>query len=285
MDEPGNAAEPGNAGVKPAEAGAADQGSTTATLQPGPWEKTKTRARARRSTALLAVLAIVGGLAFATVFAYGLSKLTGKSASSHLPRPSGIPAGVSTSLAYQMQLSTVPARQAPGFTLTDQNGHPVSMAGLHGKTVVLTFMDSHCTDICPFVSREFLDARRDLGAASRNVVFVAVDVNPYHAAVADVASFTRRMGLGSIPTWHFVTGSLPALRKVWKDYLIYVRAQNPHADVQHTSLIYFISPKGQERYVAAPMVDHTRKGTAYLPPSRLAEWGRGIAQVASAVGR
>ena len=143
----------------PARSGPADAG----TMRPGPWDKASARARARRRTIMLVALTIVGGFAFATVLSYGLSKLHAKSVSSQLPRPSGIPAGVSTALAYRMQLSTVPTRQAPDFTLTDQNGDRVSMAGLRGKVVVLTFMDPHCTDICPLVSREFLDARKDLG--------------------------------------------------------------------------------------------------------------------------
>jgi cytochrome oxidase Cu insertion factor (SCO1/SenC/PrrC family) len=237
----------------------------------------------RRSTIWLVALVVVGGFAFATVFAYGLSKLSAKPAAAQMPRPSGIPAGVSTSLAYLMQLSTVPTRTAPNFTLTDQNNHRVSLAGLRGKTVVLTFMDPHCTDICPLVSREFLDARRDLGAAGRNVVFVAVNVNQYHGGVAAMASYTRRMRLDTMPSWHFVTGALPALRKVWKEYQIYVDAPSPTADVIHTSLIYFIDPKGQERYVVAPMADHTKKGMAYLPPGQLDKWGHGIALMARAV--
>ncbi len=78
-------------------------------------------------------------------------------------RPSGIPASVSTSLADLMQLSPVPARPAPGFTLTDQAGHVLSLASFRGRAVVLQFMDPHCTDICPIVSQEFIDAYRDLG--------------------------------------------------------------------------------------------------------------------------
>ena len=285
--------EPGQDTPQPPARPGAGTGQTTAdpgepagaTLRPGPWEKTPTRAKKRRSTLLLVTLVLIGGFAFATVFAYGLSRLSAKSTASQVPRPSGIPAGVSTSLAYLMQLSTVPTRVAPDFTLTDQNGHAVSMAALRGKTVVLTFMDPHCTDICPLVSREFLDARHDLGAAGRNVVFVAVNVNEYHHGVSDMASFTSRMRLGSWSSWHFVTGAVPALRKVWKDYLIYVRAPNRNADVKHTSLIYFIDPKGQERYVVAPMVDHTKSGMSYLPPKQLDEWGRGIALLAQAVSR
>lgn len=261
-----------------------EPGKDTTTLLPGPWDKSKTRERSRRRLILLATLAVIGGFAFATLFAFGLSKLSARSADHLQPRTSGIPANVSTSLAYMMQLSPVPAHMAPGFALTDQNGHRVSMAGLRGKSVLLTFMDPHCIDICPLVSREFLNAWRDLGPAARkNVVIVAVNVNRYHGGVSDMAAYTRRMQLGSIPTWHFVTGSLPALRKVWRDYGIYVDAPSPNADVKHTSLIYFINPQGRERYVVAPMVDHGKNGMAYLPPRQLAKWGRGIALVTRSV--
>ena len=248
--------------------------------RPGPWA----RRRPRRSTVVLAVVAVVGGLAFASLFAYGVARLSAKTGSSPM-RPTGIPASVSTSLAGLMQLTPVPPSAAPGFTLTDQSGHPVSLASVRGKTVVLTFMDSHCTDICPLVSREFIDASRDLGPAARNVVFIAVNVNPYHRRVADMASYSSEQQLDSIPSWHFVTGSLPSLRAVWNEYQIQVEAPSRNADVIHTSLIYFISPQGKERYAAAPMVDHTKKGTAYLPASQLASWGRGIALVARAAGR
>jgi len=239
-------------------------------------------ARIRRSTIMLAIIAVVSGVAFATVFAFAVTRLGTRSGNQPL-RPAGIPSSVSTKLAGLMQLSPVPVAAAPGFTLTDQSGRPVSLASFRGRTIVLTFMDSHCTDICPLVSREFINARKDLGSAARNVVFIAVNVNPYHRRVADVASYSSAEGLDSISSWHFVTGPLRDLRKVWSNYQIMVQAPRRNADVIHTSLIYFIDPQGKERYVAAPMVDHTANGAAYLPPGQLATWGRGIALVARAV--
>jgi protein SCO1/2 len=233
----------------------------------------------RRSTVVLTAIAAVCGLAFATVFAV---LVTGLAVQKSPPRTTGIPKTVSTKLAIMMQLSPVPVAKAPGFTLMDQSGNPVSLANLRGHPVVLTFMDSHCTDICPLVSREFINAYKDLGAAARNAVFIAVNVNPYHRSTTDMASYSNAEGLNSIPTWHFVTGSLKSLHKVWADYQIQVRAPNPDADVIHTSLIYFIDPQGKERYVAAPMVDHTKSGTAFLPAGQLAAWGKGIALVTRA---
>jgi hypothetical protein len=59
-----------------------------------------------------------------------------------------------------------------------------------------------------------------------------------------------------------------------------VQARSPDADIVHTSAIYFIGPGGTERYVAAPMADHTGNGTANLPAGQISAWGGGIALVA-----
>ena len=182
-----------------------------------------------------------------------------------LIRPSGYRASVSTPLADLMQLSPVPVTSAPGFTLTDQAGHPVSLASLRGRVAVLEFIDPHCTDICPIVSQEFIDAYRDLGDRAARVVFVAVNVNRYHLRVADVAAFSREQRLITIASWRFLTGSYPSLRTVWQAYHVAVDAPGPNADVLHSSVMYFIDPQGRERYLASPMVDHTAAGSSSLP--------------------
>ena len=146
-------------------------------------------------------------------------------------------------------------------------------------------MDPHCTDICPIVSREFIDAYHDLGSAASRVVFIAVNVNAYHHQVADVAAFSREQQLNTIPSWHFLTGPVASLQAVWNAYDVYVQAPNPNADIVHTSVVYFIDPSGKERFAASPMVDHTTNGTAYLPLAQQAAWGRGIALIARQLAR
>jgi cytochrome oxidase Cu insertion factor (SCO1/SenC/PrrC family) len=196
------------------------------------------------------------------------------------PRPSGLPAGISASLANEMLLTPLPHQRAPGFTLTDQAGRTMTLSALRGKVVVLEFMDPHCTDICPIVSQEFVDAYRNLGPAARKVAFIAINVNQYHASVADVAGYSRHEGLITIPGWHFFTGPVPALQAAWRNYNIAVEAPNPDADIVHTSVLYFIDPRGREVFLASPMVDHTKKGTAYLPAAQITQWAKGIALIA-----
>jgi cytochrome oxidase Cu insertion factor (SCO1/SenC/PrrC family) len=197
-----------------------------------------------------------------------------------LPRASGLPANLSTPVADELGVSPVQAHRAPNFTLTDQAGRTLSLSSFHGQAVVLEFMDPHCTDICPIVSQEFVDAYRDLGARARTTVFVAVNVNRFHTSTAAMAAYSTAHGLSQLPDWHFFTGPVAALRKVWQEYGVYVYAPNPNADVTHSSVVYWIDAKGRARYVAEPYADHHKNGSAYLPAATMAEWGRGISRLA-----
>jgi cytochrome oxidase Cu insertion factor (SCO1/SenC/PrrC family) len=230
--------------------------------------------------AALGVLVILAGL-----LAYLAVRGRDQQAAVSQIRVSGLPADVSTSLANLMQLSPIPGSPAPGFVLTDQAGRTMSLASFKGHAVVLEFMDPHCTDICPIVSQEFIDAQHDLGRAARHAVFIAVNVNAYHHGVADVAAFSREHLLTTIPSWHFFTGPVASLEAVWRAYNITVQAPNPNADIVHTSALYFIDPAGRERFIASPMDDKTAQGTSYLPAAQLASWGRGIALVTRHLSR
>jgi cytochrome oxidase Cu insertion factor (SCO1/SenC/PrrC family) len=258
-------------------AGEKRQQEPAATGVPGVLAARRSARRRRKWTILGVAAALLIGLnAYA---AYVLTNQDNAVAGANL-RPSGIPRNISTSLANLMQLSPILSQRAPGFTLTDQNGHTMSLASLRGKVVVLEFMDPHCTDICPIVSQEFVDAYHELKADSGRVVFAAINVNQYYATTSDMAAYSHQHQLSTIPSWHFLTGPIPALKTAWRDYNITVDAPNPNADIIHTSAVYFIDAKGAERYLATPMADYTANGTAYLPPAQVAAWAGGIARLA-----
>lgn len=228
------------------------------------------------AAASLVILSAVAAVAAAVVLSGRHHEVT----ASARPRPA-IPA----QSARLLRLSPAPAAAAPGFTLTDQDGRVLSLSAFRGRAVVLEFMDSRCTGICPLVSREFIDAYHDLGPAASHVVFAAVNVNAYHHGVADIAGFSREQRLTTIPSWHFLTGPVASLQAVWKAYHVYVQAPGPNADIVHTSVVYFIDPSGKERFAASPMADHTQNGTAYLPLAEQAAWGRGLALIARQLAR
>ena len=227
----------------------------------------------------LVILVVAAGVF--TIFA--INHRSQQRQTSQLLRLSGIPSSVSTSLANLMALSPVPPKAAAPFTLIDQAGHHESLSTFKGRVVVLDYIDTHCTDICPIVSQEFVDAYHDLGSLAPHVIFLAINVNKYHARVADVAAFTQEHQLNTIPTWHFLTGSLPALQVAWHDYGIDVVARGPNVDTLHSSLIFFIDPQGRERYFGNPTDEHTASGASFLPADQLSSWGKGISLAAQSL--
>lgn len=183
--------------------------------------------------------------------------------------------GVDPSAQF-MGISELGGRPAPGFALTDQNGRPLSLAGLRGRAVLVAFIDDRCSQICPVLAQEFRLADHNLGSMAGRVALVAINVNPGAESPADLRSFDRLHGLDRLPNWSFLTGSTPQLEAVWKSYGIEVTVSAGVDQTTHASDLYFLDPAGRERYIASPEVDQRGDGTAYLPPADLARWGRGI---------
>jgi cytochrome oxidase Cu insertion factor (SCO1/SenC/PrrC family) len=136
---------------------------------------------------------------------------------------------------------------AAGFHLTDQNGHPVSLATLRGKVVLMTFLDPVCTSDCPVIAQEFREAGQLLGADSRRVDLVAIVANPVFYQESYTRAFTRQEDLSGVPNWMFLTGSLPALKQVWKNYGVAALVEPGGSMVAHTEMAFVIDRSGRIR--------------------------------------
>lgn len=155
------------------------------------------------------------------------------------------------SLQSDLFLSQVNLKPAPNLSLIDQHHKKQSLSNFKGEKIVLQFMDPKCTDVCPLISEEIIQANNKLGKQSKRVVYIAVNVNQYHNTVSDVASFSKEHGLSQLPNWYFLTGTSKELKKVWDAYHIDV-VPSKDGDVQHTSAMYFINSKGNEVYLGEP---------------------------------
>src|SRR6202171_2678970 len=58
--------------------------------------------------------------------------------------PTSAPSGLRADIV--MPPNSMPT---PDFTLSDQDGKPVSVAALRGRVLAITFLDSHCKQLCP----------------------------------------------------------------------------------------------------------------------------------------
>jgi cytochrome oxidase Cu insertion factor (SCO1/SenC/PrrC family) len=138
---------------------------------------------------------------------------------------------------------------AKGFQLTDQHGRTVSLASLRGKVVLLTFLDPVCTSDCPLIAQEFRAAGQLLGATSKQVELVAVVTNPVYHQVTDVQAFDRQEQLNQVPNWLYLTGSVPQLQQVWKDYHMTAEILPAGSMIAHQDVAYVIDAAGHVRRV------------------------------------
>jgi cytochrome oxidase Cu insertion factor (SCO1/SenC/PrrC family) len=136
---------------------------------------------------------------------------------------------------------------AKNFQLTDQHGRTVSLASLHGKVVLLTFLDPVCTSDCPLIAQEFRATGQLLGAADRRVELVAVVANPVYHQVADTQAFDRQEHLNQVPNWLYLTGSVPQLQQVWRGYGVAAVTLPGGSMIGHNDVAYVIDPAGHVR--------------------------------------
>jgi cytochrome oxidase Cu insertion factor (SCO1/SenC/PrrC family)/thiol-disulfide isomerase/thioredoxin len=133
------------------------------------------------------------------------------------------------------------SRVAPDFTLNDEFGRPVSLHAYRGRVVILAFNDSECTTVCPLTTTAMVEAKARLGAAGSHVQLLGIDANPDAIATRNVRSYSELHGM--VHEWHFLTGSLPALKRVWRAYNIDVQIEAGQID--HTPALYVIDPRGR----------------------------------------
>ena len=104
------------------------------------------------------------------------------------------------------------------FALHDQDSRLVRLSALRGKAVALTFLYTHCPDICPLIATKMHETYRQLGDAAAHVAFVAVSVDPKGDTPEAVRAFLSGHHVTGEIT--YLTGSFTELKRVWTDYYV-----------------------------------------------------------------
>jgi protein SCO1/2 len=161
----------------------------------------------------------------------------------------------------------VPARTAPPIDLTDQYGKKVDLAKLTGKPVLVAFLYTHCTDLCPIVAGKVHTAYANLPQGQRPT-FLAVSVDPAHDTPASAAAFNKRHRTTGEIDW--LLGSHAELEKVWKAWGVKPEHNaNDPEEIEHNAEIFAIDPQGQIRALFPPN----------FKPAKLAVGARTLAQL------
>lgn len=134
---------------------------------------------------------------------------------------------------------------APGFQLKDQYGSSISLAQFKGKPVVLTFLYTHCPDVCPLTAEKLHATMQSLGQNAQQVAVLAVSMDPKGDTAATAQNFSKVHKLGDY--FYYLLGTHDELAPVWTSYSVDAQAATSSGVVNHSSAIYVLDKQGRER--------------------------------------
>jgi protein SCO1/2 len=107
----------------------------------------------------------------------------------------------------------------PDFSLRNYDGRVVRAADLKGKVVLITFLDSQCTETCPILAAQIGQGIDRLSVRERQeVVAVAISTDPAEDTAASVRAFLSKQG--AIGKLLFLVGAEDEMRTLWKRFMI-----------------------------------------------------------------
>jgi protein SCO1/2 len=156
----------------------------------------------------------------------------------------GSASSTSTTNSSGLQGTDLQNVPAPDFRLTDQFGQQVSLSQFKGKPVIVTFMYTHCPDVCPLIAEKLHTVEQSLGSNAQKVAILAISVDPKGDTRTAAMTFSEQHKMTDY--WHFLIGTQNQLSPVWTAYAI--DAQRISASTStHTSALYVIDKTGHER--------------------------------------
>jgi protein SCO1 len=135
---------------------------------------------------------------------------------------------------------------APDFTLTSQDGAPVTLRDLRGKVVAVAFIYTSCPDVCPLLTAKMAQVQDELGADfGPKIAFVSITVDPENDTPEALRAYAEAHG-ADLAGWSFLTGAPAAVREVAHRYGV-AMAEPADGQVEHTLLTTLVDRRGVMR--------------------------------------
>ncbi|KVD78820.1 hypothetical protein WS62_28730 [Burkholderia sp. ABCPW 14] len=129
-----------------------------------------------------------------------------------------------------MKTSTM-AYTVPAVTLVRDDGKTVALKDEldDGRPVVLTFIYTTCTSICPVISQTLSQLQHELGADRDKVHIVSISIDPENDTPARLREYAAKFGAG--PEWQHYTGTVAASVAAQKAFNVYRQDKMDHNPV------------------------------------------------------
>jgi protein SCO1 len=142
----------------------------------------------------------------------------------------------------------VPSKAAPPLSLRNYLGERVNINSYRGKAVLVTFLYTHCPDVCPLITANLRVAQNLMGATAGKAQIIAVSVDPRGDTPQTVGAFLKVHGMTG--RMKYLIGSAKELSHVWKLWGVGSEVDTTQPDfVNHSALVYGVDARGRLRTV------------------------------------
>jgi protein SCO1/2 len=130
-----------------------------------------------------------------------------------------VPSTSRTEIAYSI----------PDVRLVRQDGVSVKLADElnDGRPVVLAFIYTSCTTVCPMISHTLSQLQTKLGVNRERVHLVSITIDPEQDTPARLREYAKSFDAG--PEWQHYTGTVTASEAVQRAFDVYRGAKMDHA--------------------------------------------------------
>jgi protein SCO1 len=136
-------------------------------------------------------------------------------------------------------------RQLGEYRFTDSEGKAMRLADLRGKPLVVNFVYTGCTQVCPaatqFLARAVKDAERSLGPGTFRVATIGFNV-PFDSPAA-MKTFAAKFGLAGSRDWLFLTPETGSRDALLADFGF--RAEATAAGFDHLLQVSIVDAQGR----------------------------------------
>jgi len=132
--------------------------------------------------------------------------------------------------AATVSRSTV-SYQTPDVSLVRQDGRSVSLPREldDGRPVLLNFIFTTCSSVCPLTSRTLEEFQRKLGPEAHHVHLVSISIDPEQDTSARLTEYARKFHAG--PEWQYYTGTVAASIAAQRAFDVYRGEKMSHTPV------------------------------------------------------
>ena len=128
-------------------------------------------------------------------------------------------------------ITTARSYPVPGVHLIRDDGKEVSLVDEldDGRPVVLNFIFTTCSSVCPLMSQTFSQFEHKLGEERTHVHLMSISIDPEQDTPARLREYARKFHAG--PEWQHYTGTLEASLAAQRAFNVWRGSKMGHAPI------------------------------------------------------